>query len=188
MVLRPRTWKMGRVLRSSEQEVPPPLLPSDLRPILRSRRSKMGGFFDLRGRRSKVEDRGGSSILRLERSKMWGGSPIFWFRRSKNPPPYTIFGAEDRRTPHLQSSTFGPEDRRVPPPSTIFGPEEWVEDRTEDGEGGWDFFEDGGLLRRWEGVLRSSVSEDRRTPSHLRSSGPEERRTPPSFTFSVGRL
>ena len=28
-------------------------------------------------------------------------------------------------------------------------------------------------------VLRSSGSEDRRTPSHLRPSGPEERRTPP---------
>ena len=55
----PRKWKMGEVFRSSDQEnrrtppifeeppssskkYHPPRLPSDLRPILRSRRSKMG--------------------------------------------------------------------------------------------------------------------------------------------------
>ena len=43
------------VLRSSEEEVPLPLLPSDLRPILRDLRSKIG-LFDLRLRRSKIED------------------------------------------------------------------------------------------------------------------------------------
>ena len=69
-----------------------------------------------------------------------------------------IFGSEDRRWGVLRSSgsknedrggssIFGAEYRRSKieePPhlrSSIFGPEEWVEDRKED-EGGRDFFED----------------------------------------------
>ena len=87
---RPIRWKMGsvlrssaekvedaRILRSSEEESHLPLLPSDLRPILRSRRSKMGGFFGLRLRRSKIEDGG---VLRSSGPKMEDGGKFFDFR------------------------------------------------------------------------------------------------------------
>ena len=105
-------------------------------------------------------------------------------RRSKN-PSFSIFEAEGRRTPHLESSIFESKDRR-PLASSIFEAEEWVEDRT--GEGG-------GLLRRWGGGsskiggffhllgpkneepphLPLSRAEERRTSLHVQPSRPEER-------------
>ena len=121
----------------------------------------------------------------------------------------SFFGAEDQRTPifdlrsrrsknppilNLRSS----EPKIEEPPSSIFGPEEWVDDRTEEGRGGWDFFlrrtkkgEGVGLPpsknderrgRGWEFFLRrtkkwgwggTSSSEERRTP-HLPPYRPEE--------------
>ena len=99
---------------SSKKSQPPRLL-SDLRRILRGRRSKMGGFFDLRSRRSKIEDGGRFFDLRLRRSKMSGGSSISGTGRSKN-PHLRSSEPENRRTPlHLQSSIFDPENRRLPP-------------------------------------------------------------------------
>ena len=55
---RSKNHHLRRTHPSSKKSHPPPRLPSDLRPILQSRRSKMEGFFDLRGRTSKIEDGG----------------------------------------------------------------------------------------------------------------------------------
>ena len=113
-----------------------------------------------RSSESKIEDKGGSSLLGVEdrRLKITGvlrfsgsedrGRGFFDLRsRTIEEPPFrprslgpedrrtrpssSIFGAEDRRTPpYLQSSIFCPEDRRTPLIlSSIFCPEEWVEDR-----------------------------------------------------------
>ena len=79
-------------------------------------------------------------------------------------PPFSIFRAEDRRTPIFNLRPSAPKI------------EEWAEDRTEHGRRGCDFFEDGGVLRRW-GVLRSSGYEERRTSSDFLPSRAEERRT-----------
>ena len=81
-------------------------------------------------------------------------------RRSKNIPPSSIFGAEDRRLPHLQSSIFGAEDRRP----LIFDPRRMGR-RSDRRRGG--FFEDGG---------GSSIFRVRRTKN-----------LPPSSTFSARR-
>ena len=77
----------------------------------------------------------------------------------------SIFRVEGRRSKIGGSSIFGSEDRRwegVFRCFSIFGPEEWVEDRKEDA-GGCDFFEDKGSSSKMGGVLRSSASEERRT-------------------------
>ena len=83
-VLRAETVEDGGVLRSSEpdyrrtpphlrrnppssKKFHPSLLPSDLRPILRGRR---WGFFDFRGRRSKIED---GMVLRSSAPKIEDG-------------------------------------------------------------------------------------------------------------------
>ena len=50
---------------------------------------------------------------------------IFSLRTSNNSPYLRPSEPEDRRTSHLQSSIFGPEDRRTPL-SSIFDPEEWT--------------------------------------------------------------
>ena len=71
-------------------------------------------------------------------------------RRSRQPPPFpssvrssthssgpkveggessSIFGVEDRRLKMGGSSFFDPENRRTPRPFSIFGAEDWVEDR-----------------------------------------------------------
>ena len=118
--------------------------------------------------------------------------PIFDLqsRRSKNPPS-SIFGPEDRITPHLQSSIFGPEDRRTPHLRSS-APNSGPKIGRKTGVG-CDFFEDGGSFEDG-GVLRYSGSETRKplfsifgagrtkTP-HLPPSRPEERRTPFSFFF-----
>ena len=56
--------------------------------------------------------------------------------------PSSIFGAEDRKTTHLQSSIFGPEDRRIFPIYDL-RPRR-MDRRLERSGGGW-------LLRRREG-------------------------------------
>ena len=86
---------------------------------------------------------------------------------------------KNEEPPHLRSSIFGPEDRS--------------EDRTEDGG---DFFEDGGGSSKMGGFLglpapkneeppifdlRSRKNEE--PPPHLPPSRPEERRTPPLLLF-----
>ena len=69
-VLRRKVFALPR-LRSSKKEIlPPRLLPSDLRPIFRGRRLKMGV---LRSSASNIEDwRKELFDLRLRRSKKWG--------------------------------------------------------------------------------------------------------------------
>ena len=116
---------------------------SDLRPNLRLRRSKMGEdsssfgvehrrwrCFDLRGRKSKIED-GIASISRLRRSKV---------RRLRFSKPKhriilsssSIFSFEDRRTAHLQSSNFG---SKIEAPSIFDLRPRRDQYRTEDGGG-----------------------------------------------------
>ena len=91
--------------------------------------------------------------------------------------------------------------RRTPifeePPSSTFGAEEWIKDRTEEG-GGWDFLDGGGgFFEYGRGIVRFSGSEERRNPPsftvsarrtknpfHLPPSRPEERRTLPSCSSS----
>ena len=129
-VLRAEKVEDGRFFRSSEEEVPT-LPPSSARSSTHSSGPKIedGGFFDLRLRRSKIED-GGSSIFGCEdrRLKMEG------VLRS-SPPKIedgvsSILGSEDRRLkmegvlrssgPKIEngeSSIFGPEERRIPPSS-----------------------------------------------------------------------
>lgn len=65
--------------------------------------------------------------LRISRT-----SSIFGFEERTTPPP-SIFETEERRTLHLQSSIFELRRTSKPPPSSIFGPEDPSEDRTEDG-------------------------------------------------------
>ena len=105
------------------------------------------------------------SELRNRRSKK---SPSTIFRTRNLHLQSSIFGLEERRTPIFNLRSTVP-NRRTRPPS-IFGTEERVEDRTEDG--GCDFFEDGGILRRWED---SSIFRLRRT------------KNPSSSTFLVRR-
>ena len=111
----PRKWKTeGSSFFGGRSPTPPPLAPSDLRPILRGRRSKMRGFFDLRVRRSKIEGR--STIFGSEERREKKGF-------SKNLVPF--FGEPPspllRRTPSSKnpslflSSFFESEDRRTPP-------------------------------------------------------------------------
>ena len=78
-------------------------------------------FFDLRRRRSKIEDVGGSSIFGSENRK-WG---VFDLRSRKieEPPHFRSSEPEVRRTSHLQSSIFDPENRRTLP-SSFFDPED----------------------------------------------------------------
>ena len=144
----PRRWKMGGffVLRTRKIEEPsphlrrtrtPPRLPSDLRPILRGRRSKIEdrGLFDLRLRRSKMGEK--SSIFGSE-DRRWGrffedgGFLRRWKRSSKmegffeepphlrKPPSHlrrtpSIFVLRVRRskTPHLRSSEPKPGSKIV---------------------------------------------------------------------------
>ena len=87
---------------------------------LRVQRTKMGeGFFDLRGRRVKME-RAGFSIFRLRRSKMGGffvlpsrkmeDTPIF-----AEPPIFEEPHSQLRRTPNLRRT---PSILEEPPPSS----------------------------------------------------------------------
>ena len=103
---------------SKKSNLPPPSrLPSDLRSILRDRRSKIedrGGFFDLRGRRSKVKGRdffdlrsgkieyGGFFDLRLRRSKKW---EFFENRSVIEEPLPSSKNSSFRRNPSYSSST-----------------------------------------------------------------------------------
>ena len=140
-------------------------------PIFGSEDRRWGGFF---------ED-GGGSLRNTPSSKnhphLRRTSPS-----SKNAPSL-FFDSEYRSTPHFRFSEPKIEEgpifnlRSSAPnieenPFSIFDAEEWVEDRTEEG----------GVLRRWRGILRSSGSEERRTP-HLPLFRVEERRTPRSSTF-----
>ena len=79
---------------------------------------RLGGIFDLRGRRSKIED-----VRMLLRSSE--------FEDRRTP---SIFDLRGRRSKNPLSSIFDLRSRRSKnPPSSILGPEEWVEDRTQDG-------------------------------------------------------
>ena len=158
----------------------------DLRLNLRLRRSRMGGYSSIFG----VEERrwGGSSkmggffedgVLRrtpliFEEPSPLFEEPSFHLRRT----PHLRYSAPkiEELPPHLQSSIFGPEDRRTLP-SSIFGPEEWVEGRTE--EGGWDFFEDGEVLRRWGGSSIFRARNDK--PPIFHFLGPKNEEPPPIF-------
>ena len=129
-VLRARRWKIGKFFVLQKKKSYPALLPSDLRPNIRGRRSKKGEFFDLRLRRSKIEDKGFFD-LRPRRSKMErlrSSAPkneeIRIIRRtapfleepppfSKNPPSFFVLRVR----------------RSKNPPSSIFRAEDWVEDR-----------------------------------------------------------
>ena len=211
--------------RSSTQSSAPEIEDAGGFVDLRSRRSKMGGssIFGVESRRLKIggvlrsfgsEDRGrgSSSILGAGRSK---NPPLVLDLRSRKieePPVISIFRAEDRRTPplifNLRSSALKIEEPPLsylrpsapkieePRPSSIFGPEEWVKDRTEDGGGVR-------LLRRWGGsskiggVLRFLGSDERsppnfhflsfprtKDPPHLPLSRLGESKTLPPGTFS----
>ena len=141
------------------------------------RRLKIGGFFDLSA--PKIGD---------------GGGVIFGAGKSKNPPP-SIFGTEDRRTLHLQSSLFGPGDRVTPylrssaPKNRskigrkkmgcdFFGDEEWVSLNTY----GRGFFHIPGWKYEEPPPLPFSKPDERKTPIfHLLSQKNEE--PPTSFLF-----
>ena len=138
----------------------------DLRTTLRLRRSKMEGssifgveertwgFFDFRREISKLED---GSFDEYSVPKTVDGEVLrsFGCEDGRTLPLSTIFEAEDRRTPHLQSSIFGFEDRRTPHLRSS-APKSGVEDRTRDGEGGTNatsskmrgFFEDSSSIFR----------------------------------------
>ena len=120
-----------------------------------------GQFFDLRGRRTKME-----RFFDLSASKVEDGGWVLRSSGPKNEEPHLRFSKpKDRRTAYLRSSIFGPGDRRTPHlRSSVL--KNGFEDRTKDGKGGCDFFEDGEVLR---------------------SSRSEERRTPPSSIFGAGR-
>ena len=154
----------------------------------------MGGV--LRSTGSKIEDRRWG-VLRSSGSedRRWR---VLRSSRSINrrTPPFTIFEAEDRRTP--PSSIFDLRPRiSKNPPSSIFGPEEWVEDRTEDGGGGNSskigegFFEYGRgssvfRVRRTKNPLPSSIfgAGRMKNPPNLPPSRSEDRRTPPPSSSS----
>ena len=118
-------------------------------PHLRSSDPKIeeppSSIFDLRSRRSKTPIRSSKANLEAPPPTFDIGS-----RRSKNPS--SIFDLRSRRSKN--------------PSSSIFGFEEWVEDRTK--EGGWNFF-----FRRMNHHLPPSRHEDRRT-LHLPSSRSKE--------------
>ena len=79
---------------------------------LRLRRSKMGGFFDLRTRRSKTPP---FSIF-YSRTEDRRTPPHF--RSSEpnieEPPPFSIFGAEDRRPPIFNHRSSEPNIEETP--------------------------------------------------------------------------
>ena len=125
----PRGWKMGGdffedggrilrkcggVLRSSGFENPSskedsPYLRSDLRTILRGRRSKMASFFEPRrwkmgGTSSKV---GGPSSKKIGLLRRW----CDFFKDGSSE-------SEDRRNPHLRRSRI-PSSKKFPPSSTL---------------------------------------------------------------------
>ena len=161
-VLRNENVKNGFVLRDENVEDGFHGTNDDLRPNLWLRRSKMGVP---RSSESKNEDGGGSSKMGilfekrgrvlinsrfsknpyLRRTFFFEEPPIFVLRlqRPKNPPHIRSSELKIEK-PHLQPSIFHPEDRRTP--SSIFGSEELVEDRTEEERG-----RGLGLLRRWKG-------------------------------------
>ena len=158
----------------------------------------------------KIEDGGGFFVLRSSDPKNEDDplpsskSPSIF----EEPPHLRSSGPEDRRSPifdfrsrrtknlpHLQSSIFDPEDRRTPP-SSIFGPEEWVEDRTEVGggrgffeDGGGGFFKDGGIYdltapKNEEPPVYDLRGRKNEEPSPLPPSRPEDRGTPAPTFFS----
>ena len=77
-------------------------------------RRKKGGFFE-EGAGGFFEE-GAGGFFEEGGERFFEAFPSFL--RSSEPkiedPPSSIFGAEDRRTPHLQSSIFGAENRRTP--------------------------------------------------------------------------
>ena len=140
----------------------------DLRSYFRVRRSKIRGV--LRSSGSKNEGwRNCSKIGRrffevgvrriISSSSKNSLSSILPLRRSKKPPFYDLRSRRSWNS-HLQSSIFGPKIRSKNPSSSIFGSEEWVEDRIESRE------------RSVTYVKMKRFSEDREV---LRFSGPEER-------------
>ena len=178
------------------------------------RRTKMGGFvLQLRGSKMGVLRFGaGRSKTRphLRRTPPSSKNPCHLRRTrslsSKNPPsssknpffeepsPFSIFGAEDRRTPYSRYSE--PKIEEPNPPIFDLRPRRMV--RRSDGRR-----RGVRLLRKWGvpskigGVLRYSGSEERRTPpifdlrgleerstfNHFPCSRPEERRTFPHVLF-----
>ena len=149
------------ILRRPSSSEEPPLLRRTL-PFSffgpESQRTSPSSIFDLRSRRSKT------SIFVLRK------------RKSKNPSPSSIFGPEDRRTPHLQSSIFGAEDRRTPH-LRYSAPKNGSKIGRK--KRGWDFF-----FRRTKNLPPSSTfsAEERRTP-HLPHSWPEEWTKDPLWYF-----
>ena len=127
----------------------PPVFCPIFDPFFEAEDRRRGVVFDLRGRRSKIEDGRGSSIYGSEHRR-WG---VFDFRASKieKPPHLRSSEPEDRRTPDLRSSEPKIEEslhlrfstpkieeppifvllirRPKNPPFSIFGADDWVEDR-----------------------------------------------------------
>ena len=78
----PRMWKMEGALRPSQKRTPAlSLFPSDLRPIIRGRRSKMGNL-SIFGPEDQRLKRGGSSIFGSD-DRRWGNFFDLRLRRSK---------------------------------------------------------------------------------------------------------
>ena len=83
-VLRAEEVEDAKLFVLRRKKFHPPTLQFDLRPIFRGRRSKMGRLFDLRIRRSKIED-GELFDLRVRRSKTRDFFNLRT-RRTKNSP------------------------------------------------------------------------------------------------------
>ena len=154
-----------------------------------------GGFFDLRGRRSKMA-RGCSKVggffedgmgffeepsffeeplifEELPHLRRTLPSSFFGPENRKN-PSFSISEAEDRRTPSLQSSIFGPEDRRTPHLRSSAPKNGSKVGLKNKGEGV-------GLLRRGGGCWGSSKG------GFFDLSGPKNEELPPSSAFSARR-
>ena len=93
----------------------PPLLPSDLRPILRGRKSKMEGGSSISGAEDRRLKMGGGSSIFGSENRRWVGFNDLRGRRSKNPSPFSIFGAGRSKTPPSTLFDLRPRRSKNPP-------------------------------------------------------------------------
>ena len=152
----------------------------DLRTNLRHRRTNMRRNSSIFGSEDlRINLAASKNLPTFEETAIFEGLPF-----SIPDPAYrrtiSIFDLRSRRSNKFSPSSIFDRRLRKPknPPFSIFGPKEWVEDRTEGG---------GERISSKMGSCSTSWVGRTENLPHLPSFRPEERKTFPSSTFSTRR-